>query len=91
MSKSTDLIEHLKTRQPATWALLKLAAIDGLVVIDEETDAVTANNQLLQTYPGLRSTISTLVDSWAERSCDISAHFADLPATEHNKESRDGT
>ena len=42
MPEPAGLIEHLKEKQPATWALLKRAALDGLVVIDEETDAVTA-------------------------------------------------
>ncbi len=78
MSKPIGLIEHLQTRQPATWALLKLAAVDGLVLIDEETDAITATNRLLLTYPGLHDTIATLIDAWAERSCDTSGHFSAL-------------
>lgn len=78
MSKPPGLIEHLKERQPATWALLKLAAADGLVLIDEECDAVTATNRLLLTYPGLHDTISALIDSWAERSCNTSSQFSSL-------------
>jgi hypothetical protein len=70
MSKSSGLIERLKSHQPATWALLKLAALDDLVVIDEESDAVTATTRLLSNATGLNDTIASLVDSCAERSSD---------------------
>jgi len=79
------LIEHLKTRQPRTWALLQQAAREGLVAIDEQTDALTATNRLLLTYPGLHDAIATLANAWAERSFDPSDHFARLvraPASE---------
>jgi hypothetical protein len=90
MSEPTGLIEHLKTRQPATWAMLELAALDGLVVIDEETDAVTATNRLLLTYPGLHDILATLTNAWAERACDPSAHVARLLRVEPTEENRDG-
>lgn len=85
------LIEHLKTRQPATWALLKAAAADGLVVIDEETDPFTATNRLLLTYPGLHDTLATLTNAWAERTFDPSAHVARLLRTQPTEENPDGT
>jgi hypothetical protein len=90
MSESAGFIEHLKTRQPATWALLKAAASNGLVVIDEETDAVTATNRLLLTYPGLHDNLATLTNAWAERTFDPSAHFARLLHAQPTEENQDG-
>lgn len=78
MTEPAGLIEHLKTRQLATWALLKTAAANGLVVFDEETDAVTATNRLLLTHLGLHDTLVTLINAWAERAFDSSAHVAQL-------------
>jgi hypothetical protein len=78
MPEPAGLIEHLKEKQPATWALLKRVALDGLVVIDEETDAVTGANRLLLTYPALHEILSTLTNAWAERRSDTRAHFARL-------------
>jgi hypothetical protein len=78
MSEVTSLIEHLKTEKAATWALLQDAASKGLVVIDEQTDSVTATNRLLLTYPGLHNILATISNAWAERAYDSSAHFARL-------------
>jgi len=91
MAEPTGLIEHLKTRRPSTWALLKHAASNGLVVIDEETDAITATNRLLLTYPGLHDALSTVANTCAERSCDTRAHFARLLRAEDSQETTDGT
>jgi hypothetical protein len=49
-----------------------------VVVVDEKTDAVTATNRLLLTYPGLHDTLVTLINAWAERTFDSSAHIAQL-------------
>jgi hypothetical protein len=78
MAELEGLVEYLKRKQPATWALLKRAALDGLVIIDEATDAATATNRLLLTYPGLHEILSTLTNAWAECRNDTSAHFARL-------------
>lgn len=86
MSQPNGLIEHLKTHQPRTWALLEHAAKDGLVAIDEETDAVTATNRLLLTYPGLHDALATMTNAWAERSFDPSAHVAALLRTQSSEE-----
>lgn len=86
MSQPEGLIEHLKTHQPRTWALLEDAAKGGLIAIDEETDAVTATNRLLLTYPGLHDALATLTNAWAERSFDPSAHIAALLRTGPSEE-----
>ncbi len=90
MSNSPGLIEHLRTRQPATWALLKLAALDGLVVIDEQTDSVTTTKKLSLADPGLHDTITTLVDSRAERTRGPSAHVARLVRRNSREKKRAG-
>jgi hypothetical protein len=78
MYTGTSAIEYLRRRQPSSWALLKMAAAQGLVVIDEDTDSITATNRLLLTYPGLHDVISMIVDSYAERTYDNRAHFRAL-------------
>ena len=78
MAETEGLVEYLKREQPSTWTLLQQAALTGLVLIDEATDAVTATNRLLLTYPGLHEQLSTLTNSWAERSCDTRSHFSRL-------------
>jgi len=90
MFEREGLIEHLKARQPATRALLKRAALDGIVVIDEETDAITATNRLLLTYPGLHDTLAALTNARAERSFEASAHVAGLLRSQPMEESPDG-
>ena len=87
MSEPAGLIEHLKTRQPATWALLKRAALDGLVVIDEETDAVTATTGFSSPIPDCTTPPATLTNARAERTYDPLTHFGgslrDLPYCRH--------
>jgi hypothetical protein len=83
----TGTIQFLKDRQPSTWALLKMAALQGLVVIDEEADSITATNRLLLTYSGLHDVISMIVDSFAERSFDNRTHFRALLDADPQEES----
>ncbi len=89
MADTDGLIQHLKTQQPKTWALLEDAAREGLVAIDEQIDAVTATNRLLLTYPGLHNAIATLTNAWAERSFDASAHVAQLLKPHTSEENPD--
>lgn len=71
-------IPYLKTQHPAVWRTLLIAAADGLVVIDEDNDAVTATNRLLLAYPGLHDFLTRMTDEWAERRVDAEAVFSDL-------------
>ena len=89
MSAGDGTIEFLKDRQPSTWALLKMAAIQGLVVIDEDADSITATNRLLLTYPGLHDVISMIVDGFAERSYDNATHFQALIEANPKEDSHD--
>jgi hypothetical protein len=71
-------IPHLKSNHAAVWRTLLIAAADGLVVIDEANDAVTATNRLLFTYPGLHDFLTRMTDEWAERHVDAAAMFKTL-------------
>ncbi len=61
-----SFIESLKQDQPQLWENIVAASQEGLIVIDEENDAVTATNRLLLTYPGLHEVLAFLNDQWIE-------------------------
>ena len=64
MSQSKGFIESIKQEQPALWELIKLHSKSGLIVVDEENDAISATNRLLWTYPGLHEAINTIINNW---------------------------
>ena len=74
----SSFIESMKTDQPMIWAKLLEAAADGLVFIDEETDAVTATNRLLLTYPDLHDLLNFFTDQWVEMEMTKPNFFKDL-------------
>lgn len=74
MAKSHGFIDYIKIRNPSVWASLEYAAQEGLVYIDADSDAVTASNRLLLTYPDLHEVLSTLINQWAE-SAEIDHGF----------------
>ncbi len=80
-----QFIPHLKSKHRGTWQTLLIAAADGLVVIDEDNDAVTATNRLLFTYPGLHDALQRLTDEWAERHVDVGSLFLDLIKSTRNQ------
>ena len=57
-------IEFLKTEQKGIWASIQKAASEGLILIDEEHDSVTATNRLLLSYPGLHEVLNMLSEDW---------------------------
>jgi hypothetical protein len=66
MTKSQGFIDYIKIKNPSVWASLEYAAQEGLVYVDINSDAVTASNRLLLTYPDLHEILSTLINQWAE-------------------------
>jgi hypothetical protein len=74
MNGAQGFIEYIKKKTPAVWARLEYAAQEGLVYIDIDSDAVTASNRLLLTYPDLHEVLSTLINQWAE-SAEIDHGF----------------
>lgn len=59
-------ISHIKKTQKATWSLLQQASNEGLVIIDEDNDAITPTNRLLLTYPGLHKALGCIINNYAE-------------------------
>ncbi len=82
MTKSQGFIDYIKIKTPSVWASLEYAAQEGLVYIDTDSDAVTASNRLLWTYPDLHEVLSTLINQWAE-SAEIDHGFLNNILTPH--------
>ncbi len=66
MTTSQGFIDYIKIKRPSVWTSLEYAAQEGLVYIDIDSDAVTASNRLLLTYPDLHEVLSVLINQWAE-------------------------
>ena len=64
--KKYSLIESIKVVQPQLWEVIQSAAKEGLIVLDEGSDAITATNRLLLTYPGLHEVLAFITDQWVE-------------------------
>jgi len=71
MAGDHKFTSYLQDNQPKVWASLVHAAEEGLVVINEELDSVTATNRLLLTYPDLHAMLCFLVDNWAVREKEV--------------------
>lgn len=66
--QTRGFIDSLKQDQPQLWALILKAGEDGLIMVDEPNDAVTATNRLLLTYPGLHDLLAYFTDQWIAES-----------------------
>ena len=78
MSKPEGYIEYLRRTQPAIIKTLEMAAEQGLVVLDEEIDALGATNRLLFTNPIIHEVLNSLISEWADYRADTSGHFSSL-------------
>ena len=70
MHETSNFIDYLKSEQPRLWETISHAAAEGLIVIDEENDAVSATNRLLLTYPDLHNVLNLLVDNWVRKKTE---------------------
>ncbi len=87
MTLKKGYIEYIKEKQPAMWALIRITAEkDGLIVIDEKNDAVTATNRLLWTNPCLHECLSTMVNEWTNDHLDEDLLFKNLIRNINNPE-----
>ncbi len=58
-------IHFIKEKHHEIWNLIKKTSEEtGLILIDEENDAITATNRLLWTNPCLHECLSTMVNEW---------------------------
>lgn len=67
MSSSDGFLSSVKKSHPQLWQTILKCADDGLMIIDEKNDAITATNRLLWTYPDLHEALSVLINQWTER------------------------
>lgn len=64
MVRSATLIGHLKSNQPATWSLLKLAATQGLASINISEDTVMLDDELQHRHQRLHYLMFRLMSEW---------------------------
>ena len=78
MDEELSFISSLQREQPQLWQTIVSAANEGLIIIDQENDAVTATNRLLLTYPGLHDILAFITDQWTENQMNTKKHFQNL-------------
>lgn len=78
MDEESSFICSLQREQPQLWQTIVSAANEGLIIIDQENDAVTATNRLLLTYPGLHDILAFITDQWTENQMNTKKHFQNL-------------
>ena len=61
MAQRTNLIEHLRSNQPATFSLLKLAAAQGLASINRDDTALEIDNDLRLRHSKLHFLLDRLI------------------------------
>ncbi|MBF0444099.1 MAG: hypothetical protein HQL68_00810 [Magnetococcales bacterium] len=71
----SGFINFVKNRRPEMWLLLEKARERGLIVVDEENDAITATNRLMWTNPVLHDCLATMVDQWVRANDDKVNNF----------------
>ena len=64
MVQRVSLIEHLRSNQPATWSLLKLAATQGLASIDDSADTVSLSRDFSERHQKLDFLLQRLFREW---------------------------
>jgi hypothetical protein len=65
MAKTPGLINHLRAHQPATWSLLKLAAVQGLISLDLEGDTLILDSEFGYNHPQLYESLRLLIEEWS--------------------------
>ena len=78
MDEELSFISSLQREQPQLWQTIVSAANEGLIIIDQENDAVTATNRLLLTYPGLHDILAFITNQWTENQMNTKKHFQSL-------------
>ena len=76
--KKPSFIEYLKTKNPAVWNALERSAEKGMLIIDEETGAISSTNRLLLTNPILQENLKLLANDWAENEGNTQDAFRSL-------------
>ncbi len=64
MVRNANLIHHVKTQNPATWSLLKLAATQELVVIHSASKSFSLSPDLERQQPRLHGLLIRIMEDW---------------------------
>ena len=86
MASKQSFLRYLIEEQPVFLKSLALARRQGLIVVDEELDAVGASNRLLLTSDVLQEVLNEMVGDWMDFETGSAEHFAKLIAEEGSDE-----
>ena len=86
MGKRHTFLQYLIDEQPVFLKSLVMAKKQGLIVVDEELDAVGASNRLLLTSQVLQDNLNEIVGDWMDFETGSEEHFAALIRLEDDDE-----
>ena len=78
MTKSRTFMDYLIEERPAFLRSVEMGIEQGLIVVDEEVDAVGVSNRLLLTSTVLQETLNDLVGEWMALGSGSDAFFQAL-------------
>jgi len=78
MTKSRTFVDYLLKDRPVFLHAMEMGMKEGLIVVDEELDAVGVSNRLLLTSTVLQETLNDLVGDWMDLERDSEAFFHTL-------------
>lgn len=78
MSQGQSFLEYLLAEEPVFLKTLAVARQQGLLVVDEELDAVGASNRLLLTSTVLQDVLNEMVADWMDHEENSKANFEEL-------------
>tara|TARA_B100001287_G_C22520582_1_gene452531 strand:- start:180 stop:452 length:273 start_codon:yes stop_codon:yes gene_type:complete len=77
-SAHDSFLEYLAEKQPVFFKSLEMAQKQGLLLVDEEIDAVSASNRLLFTNDVLQQTLNLMVADWMDYETRSLEHFREI-------------
>ena len=86
MNQGQSFLEYLLAEEPVFLKTLAVARQQGLLVVDEELDAVGASNRLLLTSTVLQDVLKEMVADWMDHEENSKANFEGLVAALKEKQ-----
>lgn len=78
MHQAQSFLEYLMAEEPVFLKTLVVAREQGLLVVDDELDAVCASTRLMLTSTVLQDVLNEMVADWMDHETNSEAHFAAL-------------
>ena len=78
MNEKFDSFIDFASSHEALWQSIQRASNDGLIIVDEENDAITATNRLLWVYPGIHEALNVIINQWVDKNMDTKTNFNNL-------------